>query len=234
MFRWLVLGLLACLVAVVAVPLGSAGQEATPSATSATSEITREPLTSEAASRLQGMAGPLHIERIRIPGGGEWQVGAGDAALAVVVVETGAVGGVSPAPVTIQRTGDSDHPTWAEPIAAATEFGLNAGDALVSQAPSGMVFRNPGADPVTLISIGIGASASEGGVASVEPANQGSGLVMALALVVPPPCPPGTEPGNPSLASTPGAGGGGGGSGGVAVAFAAAPSCIDAGATPVP
>jgi hypothetical protein len=221
----------------VAIAVGSAAttaQEATPRPVPMQSGVTREPLTSEAVSQLQGVAGSLKIERVRITAGGEAIYNPDDVAVLVLVVESGMLDVESPSAATVQRGATENGRKQAESIAARTPISLDPQDSLVSLSPAGTHLRNPGKETISFISIGFGGGAT----ASAEPAavagTEDQGLVMALALVVPPPCPPGTEPGSPELAATPGAGGGGGGAGGVAVAFAAAPACIDVGATPTP
>jgi hypothetical protein len=230
--RTRIVGLLACLVALTVVFAGTTAQEASPS--TAPASVTREPLTSAAVSRLEGVAGPLAIERVRIPAGAETLIDPGEATLLVLVVESGTLDVESPSAVTIQRAATGEDTAPAETVAAHTALALAQGESLVSLAPGGIQLHNSGPETTSLITIDLGSSAAAATPAATTEEAADHGLVMAVALVVPPPCPPGTEPGSPSLAATPGAGGGGGGAGGVALAFAAAPACIDVGATPVP
>ncbi len=74
---------------------------------------------------------------------------------------------------------------------------------------------------------------------SQDSPRQGQSVVVAVAVIVVPECPPGYDPVEAHPAATPGGGGGAGGAGGVAFAIAAAPECAGGGSvtemgTPVP
>lgn len=197
----------------------------------ATAGVTRQPLTAEAVSQLEGMAGPLTIERLHVPASAGVTMTLADGALVVVVVESGSLEGMSPGVVTIQRKSD-DGAASAQDFAADQPFSLGAGDVLVSLAPDGLSLVASAAAPARFVQIGIGSDRPLPAASTAE--GVPSGLVMALSLVVPPACPPGTAPEMPQDAATPLAGGGGGGSGAFAVALAAAPACVAADATPTP
>ena len=181
---------------------------------------------------MAGNAGPLDLTRVHMPAGAETVIGPDEAEVLVLAVESGAAVVDSPAPMMVQRA-SVDGQAQKESVAAGSSVTLAPGDSLVSLEPAGTHLRNPGPDTASVLSIGLRTSAVEEAQAAATPGAE-RGLVLALALVMPPPCPPGTEPGSPSLAATPGGGGGAGGAGGVALAVAAAPACIDVGATPVP
>lgn len=211
--------------------LAVVAQEATPERGTVTAGITRQSLTTEAVSHLEGMAGPLTIERVRIPPGAGVTLTPADGNLVVIVMEQGGLEGSSPENVTIQQQAEGAGAS-AMDIAAGTPFNLAFGDVLVSLAPVGLELHATGAEHATVVQIGIG---SDTPIAEAATTEEGvpSGLVMALSLVVPPACPPGTAPEAPEDAATPLAGGGGGGSGAFAVALAAAPACVAQG-TPTP
>ena len=211
--------------------LAVVAQDATPEAGTVTAGITRQPLTSEAVSQLDGLAGPLTIERLRIPPGAGMTLTPADGALVVIVMERGTLQGSSPAMVTIQHQAEGAEAS-AMDIAAGDPISLGFGDVLVSLAPEGLELQATGSEQAMVVQIGIGSVAPIAGTAMTEE-GMPSGLVMALSLVVPPSCPPGTAPEAPQDAATPLAGGGGGGSGAFAVALAAAPACVAAG-TPTP
>lgn len=221
--------------ALVGALLGSSlavmAQDATPAAETVSTGVIRQSLTSEAVSDLEGLAGPLTIERLRIPPGATVTMTPADGNLVVIVVERGVLDGVSPAPVTIQHQPEGAAATAVD-IAAGDAINLSHGDVLVSLAPEGMELYATGPEQAMVVQIGIG---SERPIAEGASTEEGvpSGLVMALSLVVPPACPPGTAPEAPENAATPLAGGGGGGSGAFAVALAAAPACVAQG-TPTP
>ena len=217
--------------AIIGTAITVLAQDATPDAGIVTTGVTRQPLTSEAVSHLEGMAGPLTIERLRIPPGAGVTMSPADGDLVVIVMERGTLAGLSPAAVTIQHQGESPAAT-AMDIAAGDPFSLSFGDVLVSLAPEGLELQATGSEQAMVVQIGIG---SDRPIADAAATDQGvpSGLVMALSLVVPPACPPGTAPEAPKNAATPLAGGGGGGSGAFAVALAAAPACV-AETTPTP
>ncbi|MDQ2654028.1 MAG: hypothetical protein M3Z20_13430 [Chloroflexota bacterium] len=206
-------------------------QDATPASGTVTAGVTRQPLTSEAVSHMDGMAGPLTIERLRIPAGAGITMTPEDGELVVIVVEGGTLQGSSPAQVTIQHQDQRGEAT-AQDIAAGDLINLSSGDVLVSLAPVGMELSATSTEQAMVVRIGIG---SDRPLAESATAEEGvpSGLVMALSLVIPPACPPGTAPEAPRDAATPLAGGGGGGSGAFAVALAAAPACVSQG-TPTP
>lgn len=217
--------------ALVASAFAAVAQEATPAGGDVTAGVTRQPLTAEAVSHLEGLAGPLTIERLRIPAGVGVTMTPHDGSLVVVVVEGGVLEGTSPADVTIQRRTEGAT-AQALDVAPGEVFTLSFGDVLVSLAPEGLSLQAASGQQASVVQIGIGSDhplsepvLTEDGVPS--------GLVMALSLVVPPACPPGTAPEAPKDAATPLAGGGGGGSGAFAVALAAAPACVAAG-TPTP
>jgi hypothetical protein len=215
--------------------LGSAlavvAQEATPDAGTVTAGVTRQSLTSEAVSHLEGMAGPLTIERLRIPPGAGVTITPTDGDLVVIIMERGTLEGSSPEPVTIQHQAEDAEATAVE-IASDTPFRLAVGDVLVSLDPEDLELYATGSEQAMMVQIGIGSDTPNAEAATSEEGVP-SGLVMALALVVPPACPPGTAPEAPKDAATPLAGGGGGGSGAFAVALAAAPACVAQG-TPTP
>lgn len=206
-------------------------QEATPEPGTVTAGVTRQALTSEAVSHLEGMAGPLTIDRLRIPVGAGVTMTPDDGELVVIVLERGTLEGSSPDKVTIQHQAEGAVAT-AMDITPGTPFNLAFGDVLVSLAPEGLELRATGTEQAMVVQIGVG---SDTPIAESATTEEGvpSGLVMALSLVVPPACPPGTAPEVPKDAATPLAGGGGGGSGAFAVALAAAPACVAQG-TPSP
>jgi hypothetical protein len=211
--------------------LAVVAQDASPEPDTVTAGVTRQSLTSEAVSHLEGMAGPLTIERLRIPPGAGVTITPADGDLVVIIMERGTLEGSSLEQVTIQHQVDDGEATAVD-IAPGTPFKLAVGDVLVSLAPEGLELGATGADQAMMVQIGIG---SDTPIAEEATTEEGvpSGLVMALALVVPPACPPGTAPEAPQDAATPLAGGGGGGSGAFAVALAAAPACVAQG-TPTP
>lgn len=211
--------------------LASVAQDATPDATTVTAGVTRQSLTAEAVSHLEGLAGPLTIERLRIPPGAGVTMAPADGDLLVIVMERGTLEGSSPATVTVQHQAEGEAATAVD-IAAGDPITLGLGDVLVSLAPDGLELWATGSEQAMVVQIGIGSDTPLAGPATTEEGVP-SGLVMALSLVVPPACPPGTAPEAPQDAATPLAGGGGGGSGAFAVALAAAPACVAEG-TPTP
>jgi hypothetical protein len=229
MVRSRILAVLALAAALGGTTLVRAADDATPSASA---PVTREPLSSEAVAHMAGNAGPLDLTRVHVPAGAETVIGPDEAEVLVLAIESGAAVVDSPAAMMVQRA-PMDGQSQKESVAAGSSVALAPGDSLVSLDPAGTHVRNPGPDAASVLSIGLRSSAVREAQAAATPGAE-RGLVLALALVMPPPCPPGTEPGSPSLAATPGGGGGGGGAGGVALAVAAAPACIDVGATPVP
>jgi hypothetical protein len=233
MASWRVAGGLVVLVLLALVGVDTRAQEATPAA--APFGIVREPLPAETVSQGAGNVASLQLERVQFQPGATLTLGADEAQIVVLVVEEGALEVQSPSPLTIQRVGATgEEPLVTESISPRTNVALETGDRLVSLVSEGMQLRQAGDQPTRLLHIGVElAPGADSASVTTEP-RESRGLVLALAVVEPLPCPPGTEPGSPSLAATPGAGGGGGGSGGVAIALAAAPACIDIGATPVP
>ncbi|MFT4038629.1 MAG: hypothetical protein QM692_10650 [Thermomicrobiales bacterium] len=217
--------------ALVAGSIAATAQDSTSGSGAQSAGVTRQPLTAEAVSHLEGMAGPLTVERLRIPASAGVTMSPADGALVVVVVESGSLEGSSPGIVTIQRKSDGGAVS-AQDFAADQPFTLGAGDVLVSLAPDGLSLVASAVEPASVVQIGIGSDRPLPAASTVE--GVPSGLVMALSLVVPPACPPGTAPEMPPDAATPLAGGGGGGSGAFAVALAAAPACVAADATPIP
>lgn len=217
--------------ALIGSSLAALAQDATPEAGIVTAGVTRQPLTSEAVSHLEGLAGPLTIERLRIPAGANVTMTPADGDLVVIVMERGTLEGASPAQVTIQHQ-DAGGEATARDLAAGETISLSSGDVLVSLAPDGLELTATGDEQAMVVRIGIG---SDRPLAESVTTDEGvpSGLVMALSLVIPPACPPGTAPEAPADAATPLAGGGGGGSGAIAVALAAAPACVADG-TPTP
>ena len=211
--------------------LATVAQEATPGPDTVTAGVTRQSLTSEAVSQLEGLAGPLTIERVRIPPGAGLTMTPADGDLVVIVMERGALQGFSPATVTVQHQAEGAAAV-AMDIAAGDPINLGFGDVLVSLAPDGLELVATGPEQAMVVAIGIGSDEPISGATTRED-GMPSGLVMALSLVVPPACPPGTAPEAPKDAATPLAGGGGGGSGAFAVALAAAPACVAEG-TPTP
>ena len=120
-----------------------------------------------------------------------------------------------------------------EDVAAGTEITLGPGDAFVRPANSEQDLRNSGGEAAVALLASVapelGTERTNAAIAPVG-APAGTGVVLALALVVPPECPAGYTPAELGPVATPGGGGGGGGAGGVAVAVAAAPQCVSAGA----
>lgn len=224
---------LACAVVLIGSAVAVVAQDATPETETVTAGVTRQPLTSEAVSHLEGMAGPLTIERLRIPAGASVTMTPEDGELVLIVMERGTLEGSSPADVTVQHQTQGETATAVD-IAAGSPISLTFGDVLVSLAPVGMELHATGDEQAMVVRIGIGSDRPIAEMAASEnEEGMPSGLVMALSLVVPPACPPGTAPEAPQDAATPLAGGGGGGSGAIAVALAAAPACVAQG-TPTP
>src|SRR6185312_9195746 len=85
---------------------GVVAQDATPEPGTMTAGVTRQALTAEAVGHLEGMAGPLTIERLRIPPGAGVTMTPADGALVVIVMERGTLQGTSPGSVTIQHQAD--------------------------------------------------------------------------------------------------------------------------------
>jgi hypothetical protein len=218
--------------------LATRAQEATPQAPSASPGVTIEPVAVTMPSGPQAGSPPLQLQRVRLAPGANFAFSGAMSRLALVVLEVGDVSGQVAAPALIGRGTAID--AAPEPVAAGSEFQLHAGDALVGSASTIGELRNSGKTPATLLTAVV-MPAGSAGAAGLAPALAGlasnsddRNVVVALAMVVSPPCTNGYAPVATPATGTPGAGGGGGGTGSVAVAVAAAPQCASATGTPTP
>jgi hypothetical protein len=141
------------------------------------------------------------------------------------------------APALISRSG-SESPATQEQIAAGAEFNLMPGDALVAPAQAVGELRNDGEEPAVVLAAVLQPKSQDTAVgfpgtpvAKLSVDGSDETLVVALAVVLSPPCPGGHLP---SEAHASPVGGGGGGEGSVAVAIAAVPACEGDTGTPVP
>jgi hypothetical protein len=226
---WRVVGGLAILGILGLAGVDTEAQEVTP--TTAPPGVVREPLPGATVSQVSGNIASLQLERWQFPPGAALTLAADEAPIVVLVIEAGALDVRSPAPLTIQRGGAAAEIALTETIPPQTGVTLRTGDRLVTLTANGLQLRNLSDQPARILHVGVVLESSSPLATAPQPSG---GLVLALAVVEPPHCPPGTEPGSPPLAATPNAGGGGGGAGGVAIAFAAAPACVEIGATPAP
>lgn len=216
-------------VLLLAVPSsGTQAQEA--GGTPAPPAVTFEAVTDGGTPALVAAQAGLRLARAHFTPGARYAVPPDDASLLLVAVESGSLTVWSSAPLVINRAtartaagaGTQEH------IAAETEITLGVGDSFVRPPTSAQDLRNDGGEPAIALtaSVAPGALESAGTPAAPDSPQASGGLVVALAVVVVPPCPTGYLPAEMQPVATPGGGGGGGGAGGVAVAIAAAPECV--------
>ena len=218
-----------------AIPTPATRAEETANATPAAPGVTFAPVADGVASSLGVASAELRLDWARFAPGASHVVPLDDPSLLFVAVASGAVTVRSSAPLVVTRAAAPPNSGAAvqEEIGAGTEITLGPGDAFVRPANSEQDLRNSGSEPAVALLASVAselpARITRAPIAPVG-APAGTGVVLALALVVPPACPDGYTPAELGPVATPGGGGGGGGAGGVAVAIAAAPQCVSAGA----
>jgi hypothetical protein len=184
-------------------------------------------LAQDGDSALDDTAG-IRLDRIQFAPGTGYTLPADGASLLIVSVESGALTIFSTAPLSIQRAAATDEIATQEMVAAGTQVSLAPGDAFVRPPDAALLLRNDGEQPAVALTAFVPTSVAGGEMHGAESAplqSDDSGLVMALAIVVPPKCPEGYSMPQANPMATPGGGGGGGGSGASAIAVAEAPVC---------
>ena len=228
----LIPGLVLVLVALLAASRLPAthAQEGTPPVVGLPAGVTVEPIAFDLAAAPPGLAA-VRLTRVRLEPGARLALSPDDPSLAVVAVESGTLAVRATAPVVVSRAAGTATPGAATPeqIAAGTAFRLGPGDAFVGPPYAGGELRNDGPEPAVILTAAVVPEPEDRGVAAPAVGPGGGdddrSVVVALAVVMAPPCPNGFAPSEMPAVGTPGAGGGGGGSGSVAVAVAASPQC---------
>ena len=221
----LILVLGTVVIALLVAPRGSTRAQETTGATPTSPQVTFAPVAESLTSSLGAAGAGLRLDWARLSPGASHVLPPDHPSPLLVALASGSLTVRSSAPFVVTRAASNAPGTGAqEEIAAGTEITLGPGEAFVRPPNSEQNLHNGGGEPAVALFASVASDLMEGNTSSGATPTQ-TGVVLALALVVPPQCPDGYTPGELGPLATPGGGGGGGGAGSVAVAVAVAPEC---------